>query len=109
MNHPLSIGQRVFFTVGLVYIYGIILGAVAFSWDWLTGHHLPVMEWWQYLLAPFGIGLGAFALEWVGTQITKGDDVAHPLRKRVPRLLVVFLFLIVLMLGPALYKIAFEQ
>ncbi len=92
-------------------MYGVVLAVIALAWDLLTVTpiRLPEMEWWQYLLAPFGIGLVAFALEWVGTQLTKGDDVAHPLWKRLPKLLVMFLFLIALILGPAIYKTFFQQ
>jgi len=59
-------------------------------------------------LAPLGIGLVALALEGVGTLITRGDDVRHPLWKRSARVLVVFLFLIAVVLGPALYNIGHQ-
>jgi hypothetical protein len=111
VSPPLSFGRRALAFAGVAYIYGIVLVAIALAWDLLTvsQHRLPELEWWQYLLAPLGIGLGAFALEWIGTQLTKGDDVAHPLWKRVPRLLVMFLFLFALILGPVFYKGLFQQ
>ena len=89
----------------VTYLYGTVLGLFALAWELLFRDGLPKWEWWQFLLAPFGIGLVAFALEGATALITRGDDVKTPTWKRTGRVLVLFLFLILVILGPAFYKI----
>ena len=72
------------------------------------GNGLPTWEWWKYLLAPLGIGLIALALERIGHQIARGDDVKHPLWKRSMRMLVLFLVMTAFILGRAMYRIGHQ-
>lgn len=88
-----SIARPILSIAVVAYVYGAILGAFAAVWEWLFREGLPSWEWWQYLLAPLGIGFVALALEGVGTLVMKGDDVRQPLWKRSARVLVVFLIL----------------
>jgi len=101
-----STNRSVLSVAVVAYIYGLILGLCALAWYWFSGEGLPDWKWWHYLLAPLGIGLAALALEGIGTLITKGDDVKHPLWKRSARMLVLVLFGLIVVFGPALYKIA---
>ena len=92
----------------IVYTYGAVLGTLSLAWGWLFKSGFPAWKLWQYLLAPFGIGLIALALEGIGEQITGGDDVKHPLWKRSFRTLILFAFLIAVIIGPAIYKIGHQ-
>jgi len=105
MNNRQSAGRGLLQTTVFIYLYGTVLGLFALAWEALFRDGLPELEWWQYLLAPLGIGIVAFALEGATELITRGDNVKSPTWKRSVRLLFLFLFLIVVILGPAFYKI----
>ena len=49
-----------------VYVCGIILGLIGVFWTWMNGGDFPRLEWWQLVLAPFGIGAVAIILEAAG-------------------------------------------
>jgi len=99
-------GRWVLMAAFVAYAYGALLGLFALAWDWLVRDSLPNLQWWQWLLAPLGIGLAAMALEGIGTLITKGDDIAHPTWNRAIRVVALFVVLAALILIPTFYGIA---
>lgn len=92
----------------VAYVYGVFLGVIALVLHGSVRGGLPRWELWQYLLVPLGGGLIALTLEAIGFFIANGDDTRRPFWKRVPRLLVVFLFPSAVILGPVFYKIAHQ-
>jgi hypothetical protein len=93
----------------LAYASGLVLGALALLWHVSFRDGLPQMTWWQWLLAPLGIGLLSIGGEWVVQKlqdITGFGAVGQTRGKRVLHLLILFLVLALLILGPAFYNIA---
>jgi len=94
------------------YGYGLVLGSFALAWDWLVRNRVPSLEWWQYILAPFAIGLIALLLEAAGTSVGRmfgeGED-GQPKWKHAAALIVMFLLMAALMLGPAFYQLSSHE
>ncbi len=96
------------FVVGLVYLYGLVLGALWLGWQWFVNDNLPKWNWWQFLLAPLAIGAIAAALEKFGEFLANGftfSKETQPRWKKNLALLILFIFLAALVLGPAFYQI----
>ena len=58
--------------IAFAYGYGALLGALTLAWFWMTRRDIPQLTWWQYLLAPLAIGLGALMLEALGMFLSNG-------------------------------------
>ena len=111
MNRLRSGLRRASFIICLAYAYGAILGVIGLVWEWMFQPVLPSWKWWQFLLAPLAIGLIALALEGVGQLIRKSfgtDNANAPKWKRNLGLLVIFVLMTALVLGPAFYRIAHQ-
>ena len=105
------LGRGVVAFVAVAYVYGVFLGAFALAWEWAFRDGLPKWTWWQYLLAPLGIGFLALMLEAFWTLVMKligPDRVTDPHWKRAGRMMVVFLLMTAFILGPGFYKIAHQ-
>ena len=97
--------------VTVAYVYGLLLGVFALAWELAFRDGLPKWTWWQYLLAPLGIGVLALILEAFWTLVMKvigPDHVTDPLWKRAGRMMAVFLLMTAFILGPGFYKIAHQ-
>ncbi len=96
--------------IGLVYAYGAFLGVVGLVFSWLWDRGIPQLQWWQFLLAPFAIGLAAAALEGLGTFCASGFTFGQTESKA--RLIVgkvaIIVLLLVLLLGIPMYKISHQ-
>jgi hypothetical protein len=94
--------------VAVAYAYGFVLGCVSLLWSWAVGRGMPQLEWWQYLLAPFGIGAAAFVLEAVGTFLSNGfssRQAVSSARLTAGKVALVAL-LVLLLVGWPMYQIA---
>ena len=96
------------FIVGLIYLYGLVLGALGLGWQWMVHDKFPNWNWWQFLLAPFAIGTIAASLEKSGEYLVNGFSFykkEQPKWKRKLGLFFLFLVMTALVLGPAFYQI----
>lgn len=96
------------FGIAFAYVYGAVLGALALAWEGLLKHRLPDWEWWQYALAPLGIGFTAAILELIGEYLANGFALKNPVTEKWWQYLAgvtLVLFMVILTLGPAFYKI----
>lgn len=96
----------------MAYGYGLVLGAFALAWDWFVRDQVPSLEWWQYILAPLAIGLVALFLEAAGTSVGRifGEgDSSQPKWKHAAALIVMFLLMAALMLGPTFYQLSSHE
>jgi len=94
--------------IALAYLYGLVVGGLVLASAWLFRDQLPALEWWQYLLAPLGLGFTALALEGLGEIIAGARGKDHPdvpPWKRSIELVIVFVLLAALILGPAIYNV----
>lgn len=108
MNESRSWFRLGLFGIAVAYIYGAILGGAELAWQGLLKHRLPDWEWWQYALAPLAIGLVAAGLEVLGEYLNNSFTLQSPVPYKWRRYLggiTLVLFLILLVLGPALYTI----
>jgi hypothetical protein len=108
MTAPRTLLALGFFGVCVAYVYGLVLGAIALVWDWLFVHRLPDWTWWQFALAPLVIGVVAAGLELGGEYLGNGFAIgkeAPSKWKQSMGAVVLFVFLVVITLGPAFYKI----
>ena len=104
-------GRRVGVFIAVAYVYGLFLGVFALAWESAFRDGLPKWTWWQYLLAPLGIGFLAVVLEAFWMLVSKvigRDHVSDPLWKRAGRMMVIFLLMTAFILGPGFYKIAHQ-
>jgi hypothetical protein len=95
------------YLTGLAYFYGLILGGISLAWQVLFRDGLPSLSWWQWLLAPLAIGGAAMCGEWLVQKVqdtTGFGNYGQSKSKRVLHLLILFVFLSALIIGPALYK-----
>ena len=95
--------------LALAYFYGAILGAFALVWDIAFRDGPPKWALWQYLAAPLGIGLFALGGEWLVEKIqsTTGFGQSGVSRGRhALHLVILFVVLALLIIGPAMYKVA---
>lgn len=93
----------------LAYFYGAVLGVLALLWEAAFRDGPPKWAWWQYLLAPLGIGCFAMGSAWLveKLQAATGFGRAGVSRGRHARhLVVLFVVLALLIIGPAMYKLA---
>jgi hypothetical protein len=93
--------------IAVAYAYGFLLGCLSLLWSWASGRSSPQLEWWQYLLAPFALGLAAFILEATGTFLTNGftfGQTASAARISAGRIVLVVL-LVLLLMGWPVYQI----
>src|SRR5437899_1350022 len=108
VNEPRTLFRLALFGVCIAYLYGLVVGVLALVWDWLFAHRLPDWTWWQFALAPLGIGVVAVALELGGEYLGYGFSTGRPAPskwKQSVGAVVLFVFLVVLTIGPAFYKI----
>lgn len=82
--------------VAFVYGYGMLLGIFGFIWSWAAGRNVPQLTSWQLLLAPFAFGIGALALEALGTFLFNGFSFKRV--QSTPRLTAGKVAVVVLML-----------
>jgi hypothetical protein len=96
--------------VGIVYVYGAILGIIGFAWSWFSDYDLPRLEWWQFVLAPLAIGVVALAVEALGTFVASGFTFGHTeSRSRLMAGKVAFvLLLLALLVGLPMYQISHQ-
>ena len=91
--------------VAFVYGYGMLLGIFGFIWSWAAGRNVPQLTWWQLLLAPFAFGIGALALEALGTFLFNGFSFKRV--QSTPRLtagkVAVVVFMLLLVIGLPMY------
>lgn len=96
--------------VGIIYAYGVVLGCVGLAWNWISGgQDVPSLEWWQLVVAPLVIGGVAYVLESFGTLLSGmfGEGQSdQPRWKYAVALLVLFLVLALVILGPAFYQLS---
>lgn len=94
---------------GVAYLYGLLLGSFGLAWSWLFRGGVPDLEWWQLALGPLLLGGVAFTLEAAGTFLAgsfREGQADQPRWKHAVALVVMFLFLAVLLLGPAFYQLS---
>ena len=97
------------FMVGAVYAYGVLLGSLGLVWQLVIGKGFPHWVWWQFLLAPLGIGATAACGEWLfeKVQSTTGFGAVGQSRgKRFAHLLLLAAVLAALVIGSGIYNIA---
>ena len=97
--------------LGFAYAYGLLLGALSLVYEVVFRNGAPHMPWWQWLLAPFAIGAFAMGGEWLFQKLQDktGFGVAGESRaKHAIHLVVLFLVLALLIVGPALYKVSHQ-
>jgi hypothetical protein len=97
------------YLVGLAYFYGLLLGGLSLAWQVLFREGWPSMSWWQWVLAPLGIGGAAMGGEWLVQKLqdaTGFGDYGNSKSKRVLHLAILFVVLAALIIGPAIYKVA---
>jgi uncharacterized membrane protein len=97
------------YLTGLAYFYGVLLGGLSLAWQVLFRDGWPSMSWWQWLLAPLGIGCAAMAGELLVQKLqdsTGFGDYGIGKSKRVLHLAVLLVVLAALIIGPAVYKVA---
>jgi len=72
--------------LGVVYVFGAILGMFWLLWRLAVGHGFPAWPWWGYILAPLGIAVVYFALEllnWpIHRYVVEPDRVSDPTWER---------------------------
>jgi hypothetical protein len=95
--------------VALAYFYGAILGVFALAWDIVFRDGPPKWAWWQFLLAPLAIGFFAMGGEWIVEKVQSstgfGQSGVSPSRHAL-HLVILFVVLALLIIGPAMYKVA---
>ena len=64
--------------VGAVYLTGLIVGVFALGLPWLISGRLPEWDWWEYALAPLGIGLLGLLIEGVARMVGKALGISRP-------------------------------
>lgn len=57
--------------VAVVYIYGLFVGIVTFVPIWVLRGSWPGWSWWQYLVVPLALGVGALLFEWAFAPVPK--------------------------------------
>lgn len=106
-SHPaLKVGG---YLVALAYFYGLLLGGLSLAWHVLFRDGWPSLSWWQWLLAPLGIGCVAMGGEWLFQKLrdrTGFGEYGQNKSKRVLHLAILFVVLAALIIGPAVYKVA---
>jgi hypothetical protein len=103
---PLSIGVSLL--IG-AYAYGLLLGGLSLAWRLLSQNGVPQMLWWQWLLAPLGIGCVALVVEWsfqVLQDRTGFGAETHSRSTKFLHLVVLITVFAALIIGPAIYGIA---
>ena len=101
--------QQALALLGLAYFYGALLGAAGLAWDTLFRDGPPRWAWWQYLLAPLVIGLFAIGVEWLVQKVQESTGFGAqglPRAKHALHLVILFVVLALLIIGPAVYKVA---
>jgi hypothetical protein len=107
-----NLGLALLIYVVMAYGYGLVLGSFALAWDWLVRDRVPSLEWWQYIFAPLAIGLIALLLEAAGISVGRifGEGESdQPKWKHAAALIVMFLLMATLMLGPAFYQLSSHE
>ena len=105
LRPKLKIGS---YLVGLAYFYGLILGGFSLAWQVLFRDGLPSMTWWQWILAPLAIGIAAMGGEWIVQKLqdsTGFGEYGESESKRVIHLVILFVVLAALIIGPAIYQV----
>jgi hypothetical protein len=100
---------RALVLLGLAYFYGALLGAAGLAWETLFRDGPPRWAWWQYLLAPLGIGSFAIGAEWLVQKVQDSTGFGAqglPQSKHALHLVILFVVLALLIIGPAVYKVA---
>lgn len=95
--------------VGLAYVYGLVIGAFSLAWEGLFHRALPTLTWWQWLLAPFPIGVLALACEGLYEYLQKRTgfgEYGESRFKRFVHLAIALVVFAVIIIGPAMYRIA---
>ena len=94
--------------VGIAYLYGLVLVALGLAWDELFRHRLPDWTWWEYALAPLLVGVVGAGLELLGEYFSNGFALRRPapaMWKRYLGGVMLMLFMVLVVIGPAFYKI----
>lgn len=94
--------------VGMVYAYGTFLGTIGLVWSWFWDRGMPQLQWGQFLLAPFAIGVTALALEGLGSFCGRGFTLGHTeswMRLAAGKIVIVIL-LLALHVGWPMYQIS---
>lgn len=107
-----NLGTALLIYAAMAYGYGLVIGSFVLAWDWLVRDRVPSLEWWQYIFAPFAIGLIALMLEAAGTSVgrTFGEGKSgQPKWKHAAALIVMFLLMAALMLGLAFYQFSSHE
>ena len=97
------------FIVGLIYVYGLILGTLWLGWQWFAHGKLPNWVWWQFLLAPLAIGAIAAGLEKLGEYLANGLTFSKAVQSKWRKNLGLFILVVLmaaLVLVPAFYQIS---
>lgn len=107
-----NLGPALLIYAIMAYGYGIVLSCFALAWDWLVRDRVPSLEWWQYILAPFAVGLTALLLEAAGTAVARmfGEGESdQPKWKHAAALFAMFLLMATLTLGPVFYQLSSHE
>jgi hypothetical protein len=109
VEERLPIWKRCLFIVAFLYTLGAIYGGINLLFKLPFRPTLPNWEWWQYLLAPLGIGVIAVVFEGLFDLVLRPFGINQPGTPKWRQslgVLVLLLLMALMIIGSAFYQIA---